>query len=80
MSRTLEQSGGLRKFLVVKTDDMKKYLNVRQYNQLSNLMGIIHRGRSVDGKPQVNEYTVINMDESYIDEIIAILKNNGHWG
>ncbi|MFJ8102811.1 hypothetical protein [Lysinibacillus sp. NPDC096212] len=39
----------------------------------------IEEGRINGGKTSGNDYIVINRDEPYINEIIKILANNGHW-
>jgi hypothetical protein len=41
---------------------------------------LIRAGREKDGKNPNNKYLVINVDEPYADEVIEILKRNGHWG
>lgn len=36
-------------------------------------------GRKMLGKDPEPEYIVINIDEPYIDEIVAVLQKHGHW-
>lgn len=64
---------------VIKEEDIKKYLNTKAQQGLNYIISIISMGREFDGKPMNNEYLVINRDEPYAEEIIEILKKNGHW-
>lgn len=43
-------------------------------------MNKIALGRKMSGKPTDNSYVVVNTDEPYVDNIIEIMKKNGHWG
>jgi len=73
--------GATKKFIVIKIDDLKKYVNsVFKLAMLENDLNDIQAGRKADGKAPCNEYLVINTDEPYAGEIIEILKRNGHWG
>jgi hypothetical protein len=67
------------KFAVIKNDDAEKYLNTKGQESLNGILETIADSRSMDGKKN-NEYLVINTDEPYADEVIEILKRNGHWG
>lgn len=67
------------KFIVIKKDDADKYLNEKGQETLNGILDIIFDSRSMDGK-KINKYLVINTDEPYADEVIEILKSNGHWG
>jgi hypothetical protein len=71
------------KFLgIFKKNDLFKYLNADQRAQLGMMGAAIDNGRRLDGKlpASKNTYLVINTDEPYADEVIEILKRNGHWG
>jgi len=43
-------------------------------------MGKIQMGRKLAGKPSDNFYLVVNTDEPYAEQIIEIMKANGHYG
>lgn len=72
--------GMTHKFLVLKTDDVDMYLTPTERNQLSVIFKTIEDARKYIGKKPFNNYLVINTDESYVDEVIEIMKHNGHWG
>jgi len=70
--------GMSHKYTVFKNEDLKKLpLTTQTQIQLAGDM-IVHN-RVGEGKTE-NIYVVINTDESYADEVIGILKRNGHWG
>ena len=72
--------GGERKFVVLKIEDLIKYVDsVFKLSMLENDMKDIRDGRKADGKNPEPEYLVINADEPYSPDVINILKNNGHW-
>lgn len=68
------------KFTVIKNDDLDiLYLTKPQvHREFERALHSINDWRKKEGKSE-NQYIVINTDESYVDEIIAILKQNGHW-
>lgn len=68
------------KFTVIKNKDIEKYLSPIQQKQLVDLLEEIHSGRRLEGKSTDQKYLVINTDEPYTDQVIEILKRNGHWG
>ena len=72
--------GGLKKFTVIKNEDIIKYLSGRLEAFIIIAEIAIAEGRRKEGKKDDNEYLVINADEPYADEVINILKRNGHWG
>ena len=39
----------------------------------------VSAGRAAEGKEPCPKYLVINTDEIYANEVIKILKRNGHW-
>lgn len=78
---TLNELGGKRKFVVLKIEDLIKYVKSSfKLAMLDNDMEDIRKGREADGKKPVNEYLVVNLDEPYAQEVIKIMKRNGHWG
>jgi len=65
--------------IVIKKDDVEKYLSLESENKLNNILKEIECARWLMGKKSDNKYLVINVDEPYAPEIIQILKKNGHW-
>ena len=75
------QGGDFNKFLVIKRDDIKNYLSKEDVRKLLILISRLRVFKNCNsGKKIENVYLVINTDESYADEVIEILKRNGHWG
>lgn len=73
--------GGVRKYIVIKIEDYAKYVNSGiKAALLQNDLEDIEAGRKADGKEPCPEYIVINTDEPYTQEVIEIMKRNGHWG
>ena len=72
----------LNKYLVLKYEDIDNALNKHSYleNYLDEIVSRINDMRLKSGKTIWNKYLVINTDESYVPEIVEILKRNGHWG
>lgn len=73
------EGGDFGKFTVLNNKDVEKYITIGGKIELKALCEVISNGRKLDGKKD-NAYLVINTDEPYVDEIIEILKRNGHWG
>ena len=71
--------GAKRKFIVFKLEDVEKLGHYYQ-RALEEVAYIIERNRRANEQTVDNEYLVINTDEPYRDEIIDVLKRNGHWG
>ncbi|AIW03561.1 hypothetical protein CPT_Moonbeam163 [Bacillus phage Moonbeam] len=71
---------GIGKFIVLKNGDLDRYLDDELEWDLYNIVQTIAAGRSIEGKVEDNHYIVVNKDEPYIDEVIAVLKKHGHWG
>jgi hypothetical protein len=68
-----------RKYFVIKIDDANKYLNDGYRFLLADCLIRIEEGRRKDGKKTMNNYLVINTDESYASEIAEIMKTHGHY-
>ncbi len=68
-----------KEFLVMKYSDIDAYLNQSDIEEFNNLLEEVEEGMLFDNRKKHN-YMVINTDEPYADEIIAILKRHGHWG
>ena len=60
------------KYLVLKRDDIEKYLNYHLQANLMQIVGTIEDGCKEDGRRK-HEYLVVNMDEPVIDEILELL-------
>lgn len=77
----LSELGGKNKYVVMKIEDLIKYVKAPvKLALLDNDLDDIRTGREADGKKPVNEYLVINLDEPYAEEVIEIMKRHGHWG
>ncbi len=79
MNNDFLRGGNFNKFVVLNINDIRKYLDDKQQNELNFINDEINSGRFNDDK-SMNKYIVINTDESYAPEIVEILKKNGHWG
>jgi hypothetical protein len=79
MSKTIRELGGLDMFWVFKKDDAQE-LSDPDKVLLSECLAKIALIRALNGKEMFNNYIVINTDEPYIDEIIAVMKAHGQWG
>ena len=75
--------GRERRYTVINERDVRKYVPPGAIDRLQEFYGYaakwIEEGREKDGKNPYNSYIVINTDEPYIDEIIAVMKRHGHW-
>ena len=72
--------GMVMKYAVIKNDDLDTYLTDDEQNTFYHLVeNQINYAKKSEGKKE-NIYLVINTDESYVDEIINIMKKHGHWG
>ena len=67
------------KFIVIKKDDLEKYLHPNTRAEFDYALDKIERMRKNDGKKS-NYYVVINVDEPYADKVIELMKEHGHWG
>lgn len=69
------------KFWVLKNDDIEKVLDEIPYlgNYLDELSYEIAQIRKSEGRNVNPKYIVVNTDESYADQVITVLKENGHW-
>jgi hypothetical protein len=81
----LANTDGMKeKFTVLKNDDLRGALqgvdNEDLRESFDDILRMIRMYREAIDKPTNNKYLVINIDEPYADEVIEILKRNGHWG
>jgi hypothetical protein len=75
--------GSERRYTILNMKDIQKYGTTEQvenmFEAIDDVQTSIHFGREKDGKKPYNSYIIINVDEPYIDEIIDVMKRNGHW-
>lgn len=74
---TADLTGMEEKFIVLKIEDINKYLGIKEQMELAAMGSAIITLRAMENKPN-NKHLVINTDEPYADEVIAILKKHGH--
>lgn len=68
------------KFTVIKNEDLDLLtFKMNAKSELNAITKRIEEKRRELGKKTINSYLVINTDEPYVEEIIEILKRNGHW-
>lgn len=71
------------KYSIINLCDLKKYIDPFVQQDLAvvldRVLGNIEHGREKDCKQPFNNYIVINIDEPYINDIVSILEDNGHW-
>lgn len=67
------------KFSVIKHEDISA-AGPQAIKAFMKLVELVCYKRAAQGKGSENTYLVINTDEPYADEVIDILKRNGHWG
>lgn len=77
------KEGCERKYTIINDSDVVKYFDPSTQNELAialdNVCSQIEHGRESDGKVTFNNYIVVNVDEPYIKDIVAVLEDNGHW-
>lgn len=75
-------AGKERRYTIINERDIAKYADQREASAMrtaiNNVGYDVEQGRIKDGKNPFNTYLVINMDEPYADEVIAIMKQHGH--
>lgn len=71
------------KYTIINLKDLEKYIDAFAQQDLAvildHVLGNIKHGREKDGKQPFNNYIVVNIDEPYINDIIAVLEVNDHW-
>ena len=68
--------GAERRFIVLNIELIKLYLGMDNLKQLECIVKDFYKELP---KEKQHEYLVINTDESYINDVIKILQDNGHW-
>jgi|GEM_PF-7016737 len=61
------------KYIVIKREDIKNYLQGSDANMLTYLAGKVDRCREGDGRKH-NKYVVVNTDEHYADIVERIIE------
>jgi len=51
--------------VVIKVEDMRKYLSSELIGNLTDILEVIADGRAAEGKERYNSYIVCNQDEVY---------------
>jgi recombinational DNA repair protein RecR len=59
--------------MVLKYDDIDKYLTKTQLEQLTDIISSINNGR-LSEKKRINKYIICNMDEPYSAAVLNIIK------
>ncbi len=59
--------------IVIKREDILKYLTDNQIKYLDAVLNNIADGRKKDGKKTDNSYYICNTDEPYADEVLEII-------
>lgn len=59
--------------IVIKRDDIFKYLTDNQINYLDAILNTIADGRKKDGKNPYNSYYICNTDEPYANEVLEVI-------
>lgn len=59
--------------IVIKREDIFKYLTDNQIKYLDTILSVIADGRKKDGKKTDNSYYICNTDEPYADEVLEII-------
>ena len=59
--------------IVIKREDILKYLTDEQIKYLNAVLNTIADGRKKDGKKTDNSYYICNTDESYADEVLEVI-------
>jgi hypothetical protein len=68
----------LSKFTVIKNEDINKYLALEDAHELKALINRLATSRKCNSDKKDNSYIVINLDESYAQEVSDIMKQYGH--
>ena len=59
--------------IVIKREDILKYLTDNQIKDLDAVLNTIADGRKKDGKTPDNSYYICNTDEPYADEVLKVI-------
>ena len=64
--------------IVIKRDDVNKYLTANQIKYLDAVLNAIADGRKKDGKKPYNSYYICNTDEPYADKVLEVILEGEH--
>ena len=59
--------------IVIKREDVLKYLTEGEYQTLEEILNTIIRGRAKDHKKPINNYYICNTDEPYAEVVHGII-------
>ena len=59
--------------IVIKREDISKYLTDNQIKYLDAVLNTIADGRKKDGKKTDNSYYICNTDEPYANEVLEVI-------
>lgn len=59
--------------IVIKREDVLKYLTDNQIRYLDAVLNTIADGRKKDGKKPNNSYYICNTDEPYADKVLEVI-------
>lgn len=63
------------RFLVLKWDDIRKFLYPNDGEKLEEILAIIGEGRKSEGKKD-NTYVVVNEDEPYAEKVWKLIQDH----
>jgi hypothetical protein len=63
------------KYIVLKTDDVNRYLDKNSLAELAIICANISLQRTIEGKAD-NQYFVVNTDEPYADKVKALIEEH----
>lgn len=63
------------KYIVLKVDDVNRYLDEKALIELSAICTSIDTLRMIEGK-KINKYHVVNTDEAYANEVKVIIERH----
>ena len=64
--------------IVIKREDIFKYLTDNQIKYLDDVLNTIADGRKKDGKKTDNSYYICNTDEPYADKVLRVILEGEH--
>ena len=62
------------KYIVIKLDDIKKYLDSESVDNLNKILNVVRTGRAADNKTPENRYVIVNQKEDYIEEVWSLIE------
>lgn len=77
------KEGCERRYTIINQRDLNRYVDDVTRSEfeaaLDRVGAQIESGRRSESKQEFNNYVVVNIDEPYIKDVVAILEENGHW-